>query len=212
MVYFRPMGDKCCDNVCKVELNETHTRFKKALVVALYLNVSMFFVEIVYGFLSHSLSLKADSIDFLGDSANYFITLFVLSSALQIRAKASLIKAASMFAFGCWVLFEAVLKFRSPELPDSFTMGWVGFLAFAVNASVAYILYKFRGGDSNMQSVWLCSRNDAIGNIAVLFASAGVYFTGSKWPDLCVAGLMAVLAVHSSYLVLKTASRELKTF
>lgn len=210
------MGDKCCDNVCKVELNvelnETHKRFKKALIVALCLNVSMFFVEIVYGFLSNSLSLKADSIDFLGDSANYFITLFVLSSALQIRAKASLIKAASMFAFGCWVLFEAVLKFRSPELPDSFTMGWVGFLAFAVNASVAYILYKFRGGDSNMQSVWLCSRNDAIGNIAVLFASAGVYFTGSKWPDLCVAGLMAVLAVHSSYLVLKTASRELKTF
>lgn len=204
------MGESCCNNVCSVELAKTSASFKRVLWIALILNIAMFFVEILFGTLAHSLSLKADAIDFLGDSANYFATLFVINSAIETRAKISLLKAASMFGFGMWVLVEAIIRFQSPELPHSFTMSWVGSLALAVNASVAYLLYKFRGGDSNMQSVWLCSRNDAIGNIAVVLASAGVYFLGNKWPDLIVALFMATLAVHSSWKVLKVASAELK--
>lgn len=203
------MGDSCCENVCSVDVNKTSQKFKNVLWIALALNFSMFFVEVIFGVLSHSLSLKADAIDFLGDSANYFATLFVLNSAIQTRAKISLIKAAFMFSFGLWVLTEAIIRFQSPELPHSFTMSWVGGLALLVNALVAYLLYQFRGGDSNMQSVWLCSRNDAIGNVAVLFASAGVYFLHSKWPDLIVAVFMAALAVQASTKVYKVAVKEL---
>ncbi len=203
------MGTSCCENVCKVELNETNKSFKKILWIALILNFLMFFVEIIFGFLSHSLSLKADAIDFLGDSANYFMTLFVLNSIIQTRAKVSLLKAAFMFSFGLWILTEAIIRFKSKELPNFITMSWIGLLALVVNAFVAFLLYKFRNGDSNMQSVWLCSRNDAIGNIAVIFASAGVFYLSSKWPDLIVAIFMAALSVNSSYKVLKLASAEL---
>ena len=203
------MGDSCCNNVCEVDVKKTSASFKKVLWIALVLNVSMFFVEIIFGVLSNSLSLKADAIDFLGDSANYFATLFVINSAIQTRAKISLLKAATMFGFGAWVLVEAIIRFQSPDLPQAFTMSWVGGLALIVNSLVAYLLYKFRGGDSNMQSVWLCSRNDAIGNIAVVLASIGVSVFASKWPDLIVALFMAALAVHSSWHVLKVASAEL---
>jgi Co/Zn/Cd efflux system component len=203
------MGTSCCENVCKVELNETNKSFKKILWIALILNFLMFFVEVIFGFLSHSLSLKADAIDFLGDSANYFMTLFVLNSIIQTRAKVSLLKAAFMFSFGLWILTEAIIRFTSKELPNFITMSWIGLLALVVNAFVAFLLYKFRNGDSNMQSVWLCSRNDAIGNIAVIFASAGVFYLSSKWPDLIVAIFMAALSVNSSYKVLKLASAEL---
>lgn len=204
------MGDSCCENVCKVEINETNKSFKTVVWIALILNLSMFFVEVIFGVLSHSLSLKADAIDFLGDSANYFATLFILNSAIQTRAKISLLKAAFMFGFGAWVLTEALIRFQSPEIPHSFTMSWVGGLALAVNAFVAYLLYQFRGGDSNMQSVWLCSRNDAIGNVAVLLAAVGVHYLSSKWPDLLVAVFMAAMAVQSSFQVFKIASAELQ--
>lgn len=205
------MGDCCCENVCKVELNETNKSFKKVLYIALFLNISMFFVEIIYGYLSNSLSLKADAIDFLGDSANYFATLFVLNSAIQTRARVSLLKAATMFSFGIWVLSEAIIRFSSTELPDAFIMSWIGVIALIVNAGVAILLYKFRGGDSNMESVWLCSRNDAIANLAVIIASLGVFYLKSKWPDLIVAFFIASLAVTASWRVLKSASRELKS-
>lgn len=204
------MSDHCCNNVTKVEINHTNQSFKKILWIALILNFTMFFVEVTFGVMSHSLSLKADAIDFLGDSANYFITLFVLNSAIQTRAKVSLLKATFMFCFGLWILTEAVMRFISPEIPNSFTMSWVGSLALAVNALVSFLLYKFRGGDSNMQSVWLCSRNDTIGNAAVILASIGVFYFSSKWPDLIVALFMAVLSAFSSYKVLKLASKELQ--
>ncbi|MFA6236377.1 MAG: cation transporter [Bacteriovorax sp.] len=203
------MSDSCCNNVCKVELNETNKGFKKILWIALVLNFSMFMVDIVFAVLARSLSLKADAIDFLGDSANYFITLFVVNSVLSTKAHVSLLKAAFMFCFGMWILVEALISFNSTELPKYLTMSWVGGLAMAVNTFVAVLLYKFRNGDSNMQSVWMCSRNDAIGNLAVLVASAGVYFLSSKWPDLIVAIFIATLAVTSSYKVMKLALAEL---
>lgn len=204
------MSDHCCNNVTKVEITETNQSFKKILWIALILNFAMFFVEVIFGQMAHSLSLKADAIDFLGDSANYFITLFVLNSAIQTRAKVSLLKATFMFCFGLWILSEAIIRFITPEIPNSFTMTWVGTLALAINALVSFLLYKFRGGDSNMQSVWLCSRNDTIGNGAVILASFGVFYFSSKWPDLIVALFMAGLSVKSSYSILKLASKELQ--
>ena len=204
------MSAHCCGNGLDVKIHEVNKNFKRALWIALILNFSMFLLENVQGLLSQSLALRADAIDFLGDSANYFITLFVLSSAMKTRSKVSLLKALFMFGFGVWVLAEALTRFYSDALPDSFTMSWVGGLALVVNAFVALILYKFKDGDSNMQSVWLCSRNDAIGNVAVVFASLGVYYFTSKWPDLVVAMFMAYLSVSASYRVLLVVKEEFR--
>jgi Co/Zn/Cd efflux system component len=202
------MGANCCGNGLDVKINEVNKKFKSALWIALILNFSMFILENINGLLSHSLSLRADAIDFLGDSANYFITLFVLNSALKTKAKVSFLKALFMFGFGVWVLFEAFTRFYSNAVPDSFTMSWVGLLALIINGFVALILYKFKDGDSNMQSVWLCSRNDAIGNLAVIAASFGVHYLSSKWPDLIVAIFMASLSVSASFKVLIVVKKE----
>lgn len=202
------MGAHCC-NHDNLNVSENNKNFKRVLWIALVLNFAMFIVEIVYGVLSHSLSLRADAIDFLGDGVNYFATLFVLNSHIATKAKVSIAKALFMLGFGLWVLIEAFMRFNSAELPDSFTMSWVGFLALFVNALVAFLLFKFRDGDSNMQSVWLCSRNDAVGNLAVILASAGVYWWGTQWPDLIVATFMALLALSASAQVIKAARNEL---
>lgn len=204
------MSASCCGGH-DIKVNDHNKAFKVALWIALGLNLAMFFVEVIFGVLSHSLSLKADAIDFLGDSANYFATLFVLNAVVTTKAKVSLLKALFMFGFGVWVFIEAVMRFNSPEIPHSFTMGWVGVLALVVNIIAALILYKFKDGDSNMQSVWLCSRNDAIGNIAVVLASFGVYTFSSKWPDLLVALFMVTLSITAAYRVLKIAKKEIMT-
>ena len=158
----------------------------------------MFGVEIVSGMRAGSVSLLADSLDFLGDAANYGISLWVLGMSLTLRAKASLFKALSMLVFGVGVLIAAIWHLLSGQLPDAPTMGVVGALALLANVGVAALLYAYREGDSNMRSVWLCSRNDALGNIAVLLAALGVFGTGSGWPDLLVASIIAGLAITAS--------------
>lgn len=205
------MGSECCGSGLEIDVKNVNKKFKNAIWVALILNFSMFVFENVQSLMSHSLSLRADAIDFLGDSANYFVTLFVLNSAIKTRAKVSALKALFMFGFGLWVLAEAIFRFNSETIPNSFTMSWVGGLALFVNLLVAILLFKFKDGDSNMQSVWLCSRNDAIGNIAVIFASIGVFYYQSKWPDLMVAAFMAVLSTTASIKVLKIVKEELQT-
>lgn len=204
------MSASCCGPK-NINIKEVNKSFKTVLWIALILNFAMFLLENFQGLLSHSLSLRADAIDFLGDSANYFVTLFVLTSSIKTRATVSLTKAIFMFGFGLWVLIEAIIRFNSETIPNSFTMSWVGVLALAVNGVVAFLLYRFRDGDSNMQSVWLCSRNDAIGNIAVVMASAGVYFYSSKWPDLIVALFMAILSISASLKVLVLVKNEFES-
>jgi Co/Zn/Cd efflux system component len=201
------MSASCCGPK-NINVKEVNKSFKTVLWIALILNFAMFLLENFQGLLSHSLSLRADAIDFLGDSANYFVTLFVLSAAIRTRATVSLTKALFMFGFGVWVLIEAFIRFNSDTIPNSFTMTWVGGLALAVNAVVALLLFKFKDGDSNMQSVWLCSRNDAIGNMAVVLASFGVAYFASKWPDLIVALFMSVLSVSASLKVLVLVRKE----
>lgn len=200
------MSASCCGH--DIKINEVNKNFKRVLWIALVLNFGMFFLENFQGLLSHSLSLRADAIDFLGDSVNYFVTLFVLSAAIRTKATVSLTKALFMFGFGMWVLIEAIIRFNNNTVPDSFTMSWVGGLALIVNAVVALLLYRYKDGDSNMQSVWLCSRNDAIGNIAVVLASVGVYYYSSKWPDLIVALFMASLSVSAAFKVLVLVRKE----
>lgn len=185
--------------------------YRKVLWIALLLNAAMFAVEIAGSVQSGSVSLLADAIDFLGDAANYGLSLAVLSMALAWRAKASLLKAASMAGFGVFVLGRALWGAMNGDAPLPLTMGAVALLALAVNVLVAWMLYRYRNGDSNMRSVWICSRNDAIGNVAVGFAALGVFSTGAAWPDLLVAAGMAALALTGAWSVMQQARAELRT-
>jgi len=184
-------------------------QYRKILWIALIVNITMFVVEIVSGVKAGSVSLLADSLDFFGDAANYGISLWVLGMGLAIRAKASLIKAISMATFGLWVLGNALWHFLTEVIPSAETMGLIGIIALVANLGVAALLYAYREGDSNMRSVWLCTRNDAIGNVAVILAAIGVFGTGAAWPDLMVATIMASLALHASWSVIKHARTEL---
>jgi Co/Zn/Cd efflux system component len=184
--------------------------YRRVLIVALVVNFAMFAVEILASRAARSDSLLADSIDFLGDAANYSVSLWVLSAGLALRAKASLLKAASMAGFGLWVLASTALHLIAGTVPEAPTMGVVGTLALLANVGVALLLFRFRDGDSNRRSVWLCTRNDAIGNLAVLAAAAGVLATGQGWPDALVAAGMGVLALHSAVRVARQAMDELR--
>ena len=190
--------------------NSNSPRYRKILWAALIINLAMFGIEIGAGFKSGSTSLLADAIDFFGDAANYGVSLAVLSATVVMRAKAAMLKGACMLGFGLFVLLRAAWVFSQGTVPEPFTMGSIGLLALIANVAVAAMLYAYREGDANMRSVWLCSRNDAIGNIAVVLASFGVLGTASAWPDLLVACGMAVLALVGGWSVIAQASKEIK--
>ena len=183
--------------------------YRRVLWIALSVNLAMFAVEIGAGLAAQSVSLLADSLDFLGDAANYGLALFVLGMALQWRARAALIKAASMGLFGLWVAGSTIQHALAGTVPQAPVMGMVGALALAANLGVAVLLYRWRDGDSNMRSVWICTRNDAIGNLAVLAAAAGVFGSGSGWPDYVVAAIMSGLALVGAVQVTRQALGEL---
>ena len=184
-------------------------RFRRVLWIALIANFAMFVVEIVASRIGDSMSLQADALDFFGDAANYAISLFVVGMALTVRAKASLFKSATMALFVTWVIGSAIYRAVVGSSPEPVTMGTVALMALVVNVSVAAILFKYRNGDSNRQSIWLCSRNDAIGNIAVMLAAAGVFASGSRWPDLVVAAVIAGLNISAAIRVMGLARGEL---
>ena len=180
------------------------------LWIALAINLAMFAGEIVAGIASGSRSLQADALDFLGDSANYAISLGVAGMALGWRSRAALLKGGTILAFGIYVLVMTVLAALGGRIPQADTMGIVGVIALVANGSVALMLYRYRSGDANMRSVWICSRNDAIGNLAVLLAAAGVVGTGTAWPDLAVALIMAALGIWGGLQIINQARAELR--
>jgi Co/Zn/Cd efflux system component len=168
----------------------------------------MFVVELLASWRSGSVSLMADSIDFFGDAANYALSLTVLGMAISVRSLAAQVKAICMAGFGVFVIGTALWNLRSGHAPEAVTMGVVGAAALAANVFVALMLIRFKGGDANMRSVWICSRNDAIGNAAVMLAALGVFGTGSAWPDLAVAAVMGVLALTGARTIMRQARAE----
>ncbi|MDO8276875.1 MAG: cation transporter [Burkholderiaceae bacterium] len=205
------MSAHCCHHDPEAGATQASSpRYRRILWIALIVNFAMFGIEIGAGFHSGSVSLLADAIDFFGDAANYAVTLAVLSMGLVWRARAALLKAASMLAFGLFVLGRALWVATQGGTPEALTMGSIGLLALLANVGVASLLYAYREGDANMRSVWLCSRNDAIGNLAVMLAALGVFGTGSAWPDLAVAAVMAGLAITGGYSVARQARQELR--
>ena len=200
-----------CHDHCSTTTPPNSPRYRRVLRAALLLNAAMFLIEIVGGLQASSVSLLADAVDFFGDAVNYGISLAVLGLSLQRRAQAALVKGVSMAAFGVFVLAKAAWTLQTGTVPEPVTMGVVGALALATNVSVAAMLYAWREGDANMRSVWLCSRNDAIGNVAVMGAALGVFGTGAAWPDLAVAGVMGLLALTAARSVIAQVRHELRT-
>ena len=199
----------CCSDVCTPGDTAVPPRFRKALWIALIVNALMLLVEIAGSVSSGSVSLLADAVDFGGDAANYALSLAVLSLGMRWRSRAALVKGVSMGVYGAFVLGRAAWAAASGVTPEPFTMAGIALLALVANVSVALLLFSFRSGDANMRSVWLCSRNDAIVNVMVAVAAAGVFGTGSSWPDLLIAAGIAMLALWSSLSVIRHARAEL---
>ncbi len=195
---------------CFVLQHTVHPKYRRAVWIALVVNLSMFGAEIVASQVSGSVSLMADAIDFFGDAGNYGISLAVVGLSLATRAKAAPFKATCMGAFGVFILGKAAWSLKTGVAPAAATMGVIDVLGLSANLSVTFMLYRFREGDANTRSVWICTRNDAIGNVAVLLAAVGVFGSGSAWPDLLAAAAMAGLALTVAATVLKHARRELR--
>lgn len=203
------MACTSCHTDTSVQRNAPDPRWRRALWIALVVNATMFLVELWSGLKADSVSLLADAVDFAGDAANYALSLAVLGMALSWRSRAALIKGVCMFGYGVFVLLKAGWTWHVGAVPEALTMGVVGFIALLANTGVAVLLYSFRSGDANMRSVWLCSRNDALSNLAVMLAALGVFGTGSAWPDLAVAAVMATLALSAGWQVVRQARAEL---
>jgi Co/Zn/Cd efflux system component len=199
----------CCSGGCSPDKPPVDPVYRRILWIALAVNALMFGVELAGGWAAGSVSLLADAVDFFGDAANYGISLFVLGLAPVWRARTALVKGATMGAYGVFVIATALWHLAAGTVPEAATMGAIGFAALAANGLVAALLFAYRNGDANMRSVWLCTRNDAIGNVAVMLAALGVYRAGSGWPDLFVAGVMGVLGLTAARSVILQARAEM---
>lgn len=200
----------CCnDDHCTDAQSLDSPGWRRSLWIALFINAGFFVAEIVAGVAAGSAALQADALDFFGDAANYAISLGVAGMALTWRARAAIVKGGTLIVFASWVLGSTTWHALHGTLPQAGVMGVIGFAALVANGGVALMLYRFRGGDANMRSVWICSRNDAIGNLAVLAAAVGVFGTGTGWPDLIVAAIMGGLGLAGGWQILNQARREL---
>ena len=197
----------CCANTARFD--GMSDAYRRVLWIVIAINATMFLVEIVAGFAAGSMALKADSLDFLGDTATYAISLAVLGLPLYRRAQAALLKGFSLAAIGLWIAGATLWEVFFLGLPAAGLMGSIGVLAFAANLACFLLLMRFRNGDANVRSVWLCTRNDVIGNMAVVLAAGGVWMSGTGWPDVIVAGIMSTLFLWSAVQIIRQALGEL---
>lgn len=195
---------------CDVGFEGLSPDYRRRLWIVIAINAGMFLVEMASGAWAGSQALKADALDFLGDAVTYGVTLAVIGAPLAVRSRAALLKGLSLSAMGLWVLGVTAYHVLVLGIPRAEIMGAVGFLALAANVTSVLLLMRYREGDANVRSVWLCSRNDAIGNIAVMVAALAVWLSASKWPDLIVAAAMAGLFLNSSAQILRQAVREMR--
>ena len=203
------MSASCCSQAAH-DPHRGHEGYRRVLRAVLAINAVMFAVEVAAGLAAGSASLPADALGFLGDTGNYAISLFVVGMALRYRALAALFKGATMGVFGVWVLGVAAWHVWHATLPHAMTMGAVGIAALTANAASFGLLWAYREGDSNMRSAWVCTRNDVLGNLAVLLAALGVFGNGTGWPDAVVAVIMAGLALQGAWIVLQQSLEELR--
>ncbi|MBL29030.1 MAG: cobalt transporter [Rhodospirillaceae bacterium] len=204
------MAGHCCGDQDCAPPDPGDRRYRRVLWAALGINAAMFVVEIVASAIAGSSALRADALDFLADAGNYGVSLFVAGMALRYRARAALAKGATMGAFGVWVMASTLWHAVEGTLPHAGTIGAIGLLAFLANASVLGLLWVYRHGDANMRSVWVCSRNDVLANVAVMAAALGVAGTGTPWPDIAVAAVIGGLALQGAVHIIRSARVELR--
>lgn len=193
------------------EFDGTDPKFRRALVVVIIINAAMFAVEMIAGHMAQSRALMADALDFFADAVTYGVSLAVIGMSLRVRSRAALVKGVSLLLMGLWVMGSTIYNVFILNMPEAKVMGGIAFLALAANLASVLFLMKWKDGDANVRSVWICSRNDAIGNVAVMLAALGVFGTGSAWPDLAVAGIMAALFLNSARQIIQQARHELAT-
>jgi Co/Zn/Cd efflux system component len=200
------MSGQCCQNQPKFD--GVSAGFKRALWIVIVINGVMFVVEMIAGRISQSQALQADALDFFADTITYGLSLYVIGLSIKVRSSAALLKGFSLAIMGLWVLGSTVYQSFLSDVPQAEVMGLIGFLALLANSLSVLLLIRYRNGDANVRSAWLCSRNDAIGNIAVMLAGSGVWVTNSAWPDLVVASLMAGLFFWSALQIIRLAHVE----
>lgn len=208
------MAGDCCGGSCGMSGpgGGRQADYRRVLRMALLINAIMFVIELTASIDADSMALRADALDFLADAANYGVSLWVLGKALEWRARAAVLKGLSLGAMGLWVVGSTAWNAYVGTVPDAPVMSLVGLLALAANVSVAALLFASRRGDANMRSVWLCSRNDALANIAVMMAAAGVWTMGQGWPDILVAAVIASLSLSAAWSILRQAMAELRAY
>jgi cation diffusion facilitator family transporter len=202
------MGVDCCGS--NVRFEGLSADYKRRLWLVIAINAGMFAVETGGGALAGSQALQADALDFLGDALTYGMTLAVIGASVTVRTRAAMVKGISLTLMGLWVFGATAYHVVVLGIPRAELMGAIGFLALAANVASVLLLMKYKDGDANVRSVWLCSRNDAIGNVAVMVAALAVWATATKWPDLLVAAIMAGLFLYSSFQILRQAMQEIK--
>jgi len=202
------MNSSCCEHDCRAP--DTDSGYRRILWVALGVNLTMFLVEIIASFVAGSVSLRADALDFLADALNYAIALAVIGLSLRWRAGAALVKGGIMDLFGLWVAGSIVNNAMLRAVPEAELIGAIGLLALAANVFVAALLYRYRANDSQVMSVWLCTRNDCIANIGVMLAGAGVWISGTPWPDIAVAAVVVYLGFSSAVRIARRAIVEIR--
>jgi Co/Zn/Cd efflux system component len=202
------MGANCCGT--SVKFDGLSADYKRRLWLVIAINAGMFVIEMGAGALAGSNALRADALDFLGDSITYGISLAVIGASVRTRAWAAIGKAASLSGMSLWVLAMTAYHVLVAGVPRAEVMGAVGVMALAINVTSVLLLLRYKDGDANVRSVWLCSRNDAIGNVAVMVAALAVWGSGTKWPDLVVAALMAGLFFYSSLRILQQSISEMR--
>jgi len=203
------MSAHCCGTNAKFD--GLSADYRRRLWAVIAINATMFLVEMAAGALAGSQALQADALDFAADAATYGISLAVIGAALRVRAWAALAKGSSLTLMGLWVFGSTAYHVLVLGVPRAEVMGVVGLLALVANLASVLLLVRYKDGDANVRSVWLCSRNDAVGNVAVMIAALGVWGTATKWPDLIVAAIMAGLFLWSSSQILRQSWRELRT-
>ncbi|RXV63306.1 cation transporter [Roseovarius sp. A46] len=196
----------CCEH--EVQFEGVSDAYKRRLWLVIAINAAMFAVEMGAGQAAQSQALKADALDFLGDALTYGLSLAVIGMSVRVRATAALVKGLSLLAMGAWVLGTTLYRVVYIGVPEAEIMGVIGFLALAANVTSVLLLVAYKDGDANVRSVWLCSRNDAIGNVAVMLAALGVWGSGTGWPDVIVAAAMAALFVNSAVQIIRQARAE----
>jgi len=199
------MSANCCADK---KFDGVSERYKRILLVVIALNALMFGVEITGGIFSQSQALQADALDFLADSLTYGMSLSVIRRSMTLLSSVAIVKGESLAAMGGWVLLSTIYRIFTEHTPEPFTMGWIAVCALGVNLLSVLLLLTYKDGDANVRSVWLCSRNDAIGNVAVMLAAVAVAYTQSGWPDLIVAFLMSGLFFNSSIQIIRQSIKE----